>query len=273
MSLGKRISALRTEKRLSQGDLAEKLEVSRQSVSKWETDSSVPDLDKLVKLSEVFGVSLDELVLGEKKQEAAAEAPPVQTQQVVVIQREKTPKNVIAAWGFFGLAALAFLGITIVAGPFGGLLYALPFIILGSICLLVKKYTGVTVAWVLYLMLDAFFLLATGIRWQSIRYTFQWTEHMNYLRLAFAWVLFFVMAALLLYTIWSFRKVPFERSKKHIILLLAGWVLYFLLGWTIPVDWYIEHRWIYYLACLREWIRTGLLAALLSRSIAIVRGR
>ena len=45
MSLGTNISRLRAEKRLSQGDLAEVLEVSRQSVSKWETDSSVPDLE------------------------------------------------------------------------------------------------------------------------------------------------------------------------------------------------------------------------------------
>ena len=62
MSLGTNISRLRAEKRLSQGDLAEVLEVSRQSVSKWETDSSVPDLDKLIKLSQLFRVTLDELV-------------------------------------------------------------------------------------------------------------------------------------------------------------------------------------------------------------------
>ncbi|MDD4570688.1 MAG: helix-turn-helix transcriptional regulator [Tepidanaerobacteraceae bacterium] len=52
---------LRTEHRLSQGDLAEKMGVSRQSVSKWETGSSVFDLDKLVALSELFDVSLDTL--------------------------------------------------------------------------------------------------------------------------------------------------------------------------------------------------------------------
>ena len=66
MSLGETIYRLRTEKNLSQGDLAERLEVSRQSVSKWENDSAVPDLAKIVKLSEVFEVSLDELVKGEK---------------------------------------------------------------------------------------------------------------------------------------------------------------------------------------------------------------
>ncbi len=47
MSIGKKIFELRTAKNLSQGDLAEILDVSRQSVSKWETDSAVPDLDKL----------------------------------------------------------------------------------------------------------------------------------------------------------------------------------------------------------------------------------
>ena len=48
MKLHEKIYHLRTEKKLSQGDLAEILGVSRQSVSKWETGASVPDLDKLV---------------------------------------------------------------------------------------------------------------------------------------------------------------------------------------------------------------------------------
>ena len=64
MSLGTTISRLRAEKKLSQGDLADALGVSRQSVSKWETDTSVPELDKLVKLSQLFGITLDELVTG-----------------------------------------------------------------------------------------------------------------------------------------------------------------------------------------------------------------
>ena len=53
---------------LSQDTLAEQLGVSRQSVSKWETDGSIPDLNRLVKLSTVFGVTLDELVKGESGQ-------------------------------------------------------------------------------------------------------------------------------------------------------------------------------------------------------------
>ena len=74
MSLGERIYKLRTEKEMSQGDLADALEVSRQSISKWETNGSVPELDKLVNLSELFGVSLDELITG-KVQEQQPDAP------------------------------------------------------------------------------------------------------------------------------------------------------------------------------------------------------
>ena len=65
MTLGQNIARLRTQKNLSQGDLADALEVSRQSVSKWETDASIPELDKLLRLAELFGVTLDELVKGE----------------------------------------------------------------------------------------------------------------------------------------------------------------------------------------------------------------
>lgn len=62
MDLGENIYRLRKEKGLSQDALAEALEVSRQSVSKWENNASVPELEKLVKMSEIFGVTLDELV-------------------------------------------------------------------------------------------------------------------------------------------------------------------------------------------------------------------
>lgn len=66
MTIGEKITALRNEYNLSQGALAEKMNVSRQSISKWETDKSVPDLDKLVLLSEIFHISIDELVKDEE---------------------------------------------------------------------------------------------------------------------------------------------------------------------------------------------------------------
>lgn len=76
MTLGEQIHQLRTARGLSQGDVADALDVSRQSVSKWETDSSVPELEKLLGLSELFGITLDALVRGgESGQSAAPEAP------------------------------------------------------------------------------------------------------------------------------------------------------------------------------------------------------
>ncbi|WP_439425591.1 helix-turn-helix transcriptional regulator [Oenococcus alcoholitolerans] len=51
----------------SQDDIAKKMFVSRQAVSKWESGESTPDLSNLVKLAELFEVSLDELILDSKK--------------------------------------------------------------------------------------------------------------------------------------------------------------------------------------------------------------
>lgn len=63
-NLGEKIYELRQKHHMSQGDLAEVLNVSRQSISKWENNSAVPELSKLVQMCELFHVSLDELVRG-----------------------------------------------------------------------------------------------------------------------------------------------------------------------------------------------------------------
>lgn len=62
MTLGEKIYQLRTQRGLSQEMLGLQLGVSRQSVSKWETDQSVPDLEKVIALSELFEVSTDYLL-------------------------------------------------------------------------------------------------------------------------------------------------------------------------------------------------------------------
>ena len=59
MNLGTQIRKYRTELSLSQDELAEKLFVSRQSISNWENDKTYPDIKSLLLLSEVFSVSLD----------------------------------------------------------------------------------------------------------------------------------------------------------------------------------------------------------------------
>ena len=68
MTLGEKINRIRIEKGLSQEAFGEMLNVSRQSVSKWETDQSLPELDKIVAISETFGVSTDYLLKESEEQ-------------------------------------------------------------------------------------------------------------------------------------------------------------------------------------------------------------
>ena len=60
--LGSNICRYRTASNLSRSRLAQALDVSRQSVSKWENDFAVPELEKLIRMADLFQVTLDELV-------------------------------------------------------------------------------------------------------------------------------------------------------------------------------------------------------------------
>lgn len=62
MKLSKQIKKYRTETNLSQEELADKIYVSRQTISNWENEKNYPDIKSLVLMSEVFQVSLDNLV-------------------------------------------------------------------------------------------------------------------------------------------------------------------------------------------------------------------
>lgn len=64
MSLGERLLEFRKAKQLSQEEVADNLNVTRQTVSKWETDQSTPDFDKIVPLCELYNVSSEELLTG-----------------------------------------------------------------------------------------------------------------------------------------------------------------------------------------------------------------
>lgn len=66
MSIGERITTLRKEQNMSQGQLADALEVSRQAVSKWENDQTSPDTLKLIKLAEVLDTEVEYLATGRK---------------------------------------------------------------------------------------------------------------------------------------------------------------------------------------------------------------
>lgn len=73
MKIGEKIYSLRKKHNLSQEELANELNVSRQTVSKWEVGESCPDFDKIVPLCELFGISTEELLRDKKIEEKKEE--------------------------------------------------------------------------------------------------------------------------------------------------------------------------------------------------------
>ena len=98
MTLGQRIQEHRLRLGLSQAGLGEKLGVSRQAVSRWEADGAVPDTDKLIALSKLFGLTLNELL--------QVENPPEQMPAPV---EEPAEKRRPVRWKLLLLAAVCFL--------------------------------------------------------------------------------------------------------------------------------------------------------------------
>ena len=62
MTFGEKLASIRKQANMTQNDLAEKLDVSRQAITKWERGKGFPDIDNLQKLSAIFSVSIDELI-------------------------------------------------------------------------------------------------------------------------------------------------------------------------------------------------------------------
>lgn len=152
MTLGERICQYRVQSRLSQQEVAEKLEVSRQSVSKWETDGAVPELDKLVKLCGLFGVGLDELVQGERpgpERTGDGQSVPPVIQGIQVIRERPSP------WIMVGVALLilgllaTFLGDAAMRGWWGSysVYVGLPLTACGLICLTGSRSVPLLCGW------------------------------------------------------------------------------------------------------------------------------
>ena len=77
MTIGEKITHLRNATSMSQETLADKLSVSRQSVSKWEMDQAQPQIDKILQICDLFGISTDELLYDKKTISRIANGAPV----------------------------------------------------------------------------------------------------------------------------------------------------------------------------------------------------
>lgn len=105
MDFGAQIKKLRTSRKLTQEQIAQKLNVSRQTISSWENNRNLPDLEMVVLIAQIFNISLDNLILGD----------PTMTDKLVKdgSEMKKTKWNL-----YFSLAM-------IIAGAISFLLFAL----------------------------------------------------------------------------------------------------------------------------------------------------
>ena len=84
MSIGERISELRKERNVSQGQLADSLGITRQAVSKWENDLAVPDALKMIQLADILDTDIEYLSTGRRN---FARRPPVVLTEVKVVEK------------------------------------------------------------------------------------------------------------------------------------------------------------------------------------------
>lgn len=247
MNLGENIYRLRTGKNMSQGDLADALEVSRQSVSKWENNSATPELEKLIKMSELFGISLDELVGGKNATAQDVQSPPISA----VSSARKTAGIILLCF-----AAFIFVISIILVNPLAGVILALPFLLCGCICFLFQKRVGLWCAWTVFVLSCLFFSLATGTNLSTIRTILRYGLDFS-IDAVISIVLNLTMLLLTILTVYSFRGVQIPYRRPGLVLLAFGWIGLLLLHLPLPFPRNDRSTWYHVLNILLEFIRNA----------------
>ncbi len=109
MEIGKQIKKYRTEMEVSQDELAEKIFVSRQTISNWENNKNYPDVKSLLLLSSLFGVSLDILIKGDLEEMKDK----IKTEDIVGFKQDST---------IFSVLMLSMILLPVPLAKFGGIL-------------------------------------------------------------------------------------------------------------------------------------------------------
>lgn len=130
MELGNQIKKYRTELEFSQEKLAERIYVSRQSISNWENDKNYPDINSLIRLSEVFHVSLDILIKGDWEK---------MKKEISVKDRKDFNKVSIIYAVMFGLLILTPVPLLHFLDKFGMMIWAILAVVSMYVAFLVEK--------------------------------------------------------------------------------------------------------------------------------------
>ena len=125
--LGEKIRALRQKKGYTQEEIASRLHVTRQTISKWEKNYSVPDADLLVKLAEVLEVKTSQLLGGEEPEEEAEAGgkPDAYAQQLAHIAEQMAIRNRQSRriWKIIGFVLAGILAVTVIFAVLGAAAY------------------------------------------------------------------------------------------------------------------------------------------------------
>ena len=131
MEIGKQIKTHRAKFGLSQEEFADKIFVTRQTVSNWENDKSYPDINSLVLMAEVFGVSLDSLVKGDIEEMNEK----IKTEDIEYLNKANRRLTLAFVWDFFMLVPLLKL-----FGIWGAVIFGAVFILGFLEAVKIEKY-------------------------------------------------------------------------------------------------------------------------------------
>lgn len=236
MTLGERIAYYRGALGLSQGELAEKLGVSRQAVSKWETDAGLPDLDRLIALSGLYNITLDELVKGTAPSPAPADGaqaaafPPEASPAAAEKPAEKPASGGQKTVGYILLGVGLLCAVLALFLNWALLIPAGYLLICAVLCLTLRRYAGrVILGGTLYAV------LLTCQRWTGMPGLGSVINPVVYQSEFYGigvWVTWGLWAVLVLYVVLALRHT---RWQKYTPLALGWTVVLGLSGWLAPL--------------------------------------
>lgn len=114
MEFAEKLITLRKGRELTQEQLAEELNVSRQSISKWESGQVIPEVEKIVELSKVFNVTLDYLLKPSEIDELSVKTDMLEQQQKQLLNREQTRTKIYKNILYSVVAYLMFFAVSMV---------------------------------------------------------------------------------------------------------------------------------------------------------------
>lgn len=178
LEIANKLVELRKEHGFSQEELAEKLNVSRQAVSKWERGESSPDTDNLISLAKIYNISLDELLLNKTSEEKAEEKQEKDfLARIRDFSHASTPLIIVfiylmmgVFWNLWHPGWIVFLLIPVIPSFFDSLVnkdpgeFVFPVFITAVYLFIGCVFGGFHIWWILFILIPIYYIFADAIK-------------------------------------------------------------------------------------------------------------